>query len=105
LIIGSYEMRQFINSILSANSHVMENANGEKRLAMALERDMKLLLDQLNDIGSHVPGLSGRLDSSRIAAVGHSFGAHTVGLLLGARVISPDGHLEEDMSERLHKIV
>jgi hypothetical protein len=62
--------------------------------------DMKLVLDQLNDIGSHVPGLSGRLDSSRIAAVGHSFGAHTIGLLLGARVISPDGHLEEDMLDK-----
>jgi dienelactone hydrolase len=62
--------------------------------------DMKLVLDQLNHIESHVPGLSGRLDSSRIAAVGHSFGAHTVGLLLGARVVSPDGHLEEDMSDK-----
>jgi dienelactone hydrolase len=62
--------------------------------------DLKLVLDQLNHIESHIPGLSGRLDSSRIAAVGHSFGAHTVGLLLGARVISPDGHLEEDMSDK-----
>jgi pimeloyl-ACP methyl ester carboxylesterase len=62
--------------------------------------DMKMILDQLKDIESLVPGLSGRLDSSRIAAIGHSFGAHTVGLLLGARVISPDGHLEDDMRDK-----
>ncbi|WP_158829922.1 alpha/beta hydrolase family protein [Mucilaginibacter lacusdianchii] len=63
-------------------------------------KDMKFLLDQLNYIEQTVPGLSGRLDLSHIAAVGHSFGAHTVGLLLGARVIGPDGYLEEDMSDK-----
>jgi dienelactone hydrolase len=61
--------------------------------------DMKLILDQLNYIESIVPGLSGRLDLCRIAAVGHSFGAHTVGLLSGARVISLGGQLEDDMSD------
>jgi hypothetical protein len=62
--------------------------------------DMKFILDQLNDIEDRVPDLSGKLDSSRIAAIGHSFGAHTVGMLLGARVISPGGLLEEDMSDK-----
>jgi pimeloyl-ACP methyl ester carboxylesterase len=62
--------------------------------------DMKLILDQLHYIENIVPGLSGRLDLSRIAAVGHSFGAHTVGLLSGARVVRHDGQLEEDMSDQ-----
>jgi dienelactone hydrolase len=62
--------------------------------------DMKLILDQLHYIEGHVPSLSGRLDTSRIAAVGHSFGAHTVGLLSGARVIGPLGQMEDDMSDK-----
>ncbi len=71
-----------------------------KRIWRQRVADMKLVLDQLNYIESMVPGLLGRIDSSRIAAVGHSFGAHTVGLLLGARVISPDGHPEDDMLDK-----
>lgn len=66
--------------------------------------DVKMILDKLKDIESLVPGLSNRLDSSRIAAVGHSFGAHTVGLLLGARVIGADGQPAEDMSDDRIKV-
>lgn len=57
--------------------------------------DMKQVLDQLDDIISVVPGLRERADTSRIAAVGHSFGAQTTGMLLGMRVIGVD----EDMSD------
>ncbi|SFW77898.1 alpha/beta hydrolase family protein [Chitinophaga sancti] len=57
--------------------------------------DMKQVLDQLDDIIDVVPGLQERVDTSRIAAVGHSFGAHTSGLLLGMRVIGE----EDDMSD------
>jgi hypothetical protein len=62
--------------------------------------DMILTIDRLNTIEEMVPAIYGRMDHSRIAAAGHSFGAHTVGLLLGARVIGPDGELEEDFSDR-----
>ena len=62
-------------------------------------QDMKRILDQLDLIEDSVPGLQGRLDRSRIAAVGHSFGGHTTGLLLGARVINADGGLDEDLSD------
>jgi predicted dienelactone hydrolase len=46
--------------------------------------DMTLILDNLPTIEQAVPLLSGRLDHTRIAAVGHSLGGQTVGMLLGA---------------------
>jgi pimeloyl-ACP methyl ester carboxylesterase len=61
--------------------------------------DVKRILDQLDIVEDSVPGLKGRLDRSRIAAAGHSFGAQTTAALLGARVIGPDGSLGEDLSD------
>ncbi|MGC5774059.1 alpha/beta hydrolase family protein [Paenibacillus pabuli] len=61
--------------------------------------DMKRILDQLDLIEASVPGLGGRLDRSRIAAAGHSFGGQTVGTLLGARVLDAHGEPGEDMSD------
>lgn len=61
--------------------------------------DVKRILDQLDFIEDSVLGLRGRLDRSRIAAAGHSFGAQTTAMLLGARVIGQDGSLEEDYSD------
>jgi len=61
--------------------------------------DMKQILDSLSLIENTVPGLKGRIDTTRIAAVGHSFGAQTTGMLLGARIIGPDGISGEDMSD------
>lgn len=46
--------------------------------------DMTLILDSLATIEQSVPFIAGRLDPSRIAAVGHSLGGQTVGMLLGA---------------------
>ncbi len=51
--------------------------------------DMTLILNKLASIEALVPAISGRLDHSRIAAVGHSMGAQTVGMLLGARLTDP----------------
>jgi pimeloyl-ACP methyl ester carboxylesterase len=61
--------------------------------------DVKRILDQFDLIEKSVPGLMGRLDRSRIAAAGHSFGAQTTAMLLGARVIGPHGGLGEDLSD------
>lgn len=62
-------------------------------------QDMKQILDELDFIEDSVPELKGRLDRNRIAAVGHSFGSQTTGMLLGARIIGTDGSLGEDMSD------
>jgi len=48
--------------------------------------DFKHIIDHLSDIEAAHPILDGRLDHDRIAAVGHSLGGQTVGMLLGARL-------------------
>lgn len=52
--------------------------------------EIKAILDQLLEIERQAPAVAGRMDHSRIGAVGHSFGGHTVGLLLGAQVDGED---------------
>ncbi|WP_308016505.1 alpha/beta hydrolase family protein [Jidongwangia harbinensis] len=61
--------------------------------------DLKRVLDQLDLIEESVPGLAGRLDRSRIAAAGHSWGGQTASTLLGARVLGADGVPGEDLSD------
>ena len=48
--------------------------------------EMTAILDHLDDVEQQSPAMAGRLDHRRIAAAGHSFGGHTVGLLLGAQL-------------------
>jgi predicted dienelactone hydrolase len=57
--------------------------------------DMKRILDQLDLLEAAVLGLSGRIDKSRIAAAGHSWGGQTASMLLGARVLDPEEGTEE----------
>jgi predicted dienelactone hydrolase len=61
--------------------------------------DVKRVLDHLDVLEASVPGLDGRLDRSRIAVAGHSYGAQTASALLGARVLDSDGVPGEDMSD------
>lgn len=61
--------------------------------------DMRYILDHLEQIEAAVPGLSGRLDRSRIAAAGHSMGGHTVGMLCGQGVTDPVNGTEVDLAD------
>ncbi len=61
--------------------------------------DLRRVLDQLDQLEIALPGLSGRLDRSRIAAAGHSWGGTTASALLGARVLNADGASGEDLSD------
>ncbi|QUX29634.1 chlorophyllase [Nocardiopsis akebiae] len=61
--------------------------------------DMTRVLDRLDEIEAAVPGLSGRLDRSRVAVAGHSMGGHTASLLLGARLTDPRDGKVVDLSE------
>lgn len=51
--------------------------------------DVRTILEHLDQIESTAPGLRGRIDRGRVAAVGHSMGGHTVGMLCGSTVTDP----------------
>lgn len=51
--------------------------------------EIKLIVEQIEKIEAMVPAIAGRLDRTKIAAVGHSLGGQTVGMLLGARLNNP----------------
>ncbi|MEO3788832.1 chlorophyllase [Nonomuraea sp. B10E15] len=61
--------------------------------------DLRRALDGLDLVEAAVPGLGGRLDRSRVAVSGHSWGAQSASTLLGARVLGSDGMPGEDMSD------
>jgi predicted dienelactone hydrolase len=60
--------------------------------------DAKRVLDDLRSIANVLPGLADRLDTSLVAAAGHSFGGQTTSMLLGARMVGAGGD-GEDMSD------
>ena len=51
--------------------------------------DMKYILDHLHEIIFTVPGLSERVDKTKVAAIGHSMGGQTVAMLAGMEVTDP----------------
>jgi dienelactone hydrolase len=61
--------------------------------------DLKRVLDQLDCIETSVPTITGRLDRSRIAVAGHSWGGQTASMLLGARHPHPENGSVVDMSD------
>lgn len=60
--------------------------------------EMRIILDEFDAIEATVPAIAGRLDRTRIAAVGHSMGSHTVGMLLGARLTDPKDEAARDVN-------
>lgn len=89
------------NAKASHAEAVQDFLNDPRKLVMWRFRveDMTRILDQLDVLEASVPGLAGRLDRRRIAAAGHSFGAQTTALLLGARVLGADGSLSENFAD------
>ena len=58
--------------------------------------DLVRVIDQLDAVERAVPGLAGRLDRDAVVAAGHSWGAQTVQMLLGARIVEAGGLLGAD---------
>jgi dienelactone hydrolase len=54
-------------------------------------RDLTRTIDALDLIENAVPGLPGRVDHDRLAVAGHSWGAQSAGMILGARVLAAGG--------------
>lgn len=65
-------------------------------------QDIRRVLDHLQDIEETVPGLHGRIDHARIAAVGHSAGGNTVGAVSGMTNVDPaDGSVWGEIEGRI----
>ncbi|SEE48528.1 Chlorophyllase enzyme [Streptomyces sp. 2131.1] len=60
--------------------------------------DLHAVLDHLDGILAEAGDLIDRADATRVALAGHSWGAQTVGALLGARVLDAEGAPGEDFS-------
>ena len=60
--------------------------------------DMVTIIDQLDTIEAGFPGLTGRLDRSKIGIVGHSMGGQTAAMLLGARLTDPQDSESQDVN-------
>jgi pimeloyl-ACP methyl ester carboxylesterase len=66
------------------------------------ESDLVHLLDRLDDVAGIISGLRERLDLSRIAVAGHSWGAQSASTLLGATHPDPaDGSVVSIRDERV----
>lgn len=60
--------------------------------------EMKLILDQLEEMEADLPLLKGRLDKESIAVVGHSMGGQTAAMLLGAHLTDSKRKEDADVS-------
>jgi pimeloyl-ACP methyl ester carboxylesterase len=65
-------------------------------------KDMKFILDNLDEIISSVPSLIGRVNTENVAAIGHSLGGITVAMLAGMEITDPvTGEIENFADSRL----
>lgn len=62
-------------------------------------RDLVRVIDQLDTVEAAVPGLAGRIDRDRIAVAGHSWGAQSAQMLLGARIVDDGSGIGDDYAD------
>jgi dienelactone hydrolase len=61
--------------------------------------DLERVIDDLGTVLASLPGLGDRVDRTRLAVAGHSWGGQSVGMLLGARVVGADGRPGPDLTD------
>lgn len=78
-----------IDSITLGGS--MRNMNAEKIAAISdsRRRDMRFIVDSLDDLEKQVPDLAGKMDGERLVAAGHSMGGATAMRLAGLLLVDP----------------
>ena len=75
---------------------------GSERLVQARVENLHAVLDHLGELDAVEPGLAARVDRTRIAAAGHSFGAFTAQQMGGAASVDPkDGKRIEGLDTRV----
>ncbi|KAL7624825.1 hypothetical protein AAE478_004039 [Parahypoxylon ruwenzoriense] len=89
---------------LSSLSLRLEPPKGEEYWWQDRAQDMVRVLNQLDTIETAVPGLRGRLDRTRIAIAGHSMGAWTTSMLLGAKNTDPRNGMQVHVPENRIKV-
>jgi hypothetical protein len=62
--------------------------------------DLVRVVDEIDTLVAAVPGLAGRVDTTRVAVAGHSWGAQTASTLLGAGVLDASGTPGEDFADK-----
>lgn len=81
------------------------NGPGAPLFPQSRPKDMTLILDQLGEIESQAQFIAGRLDRNKVAVVGHSLGAASGGLLLGAKYNDPKANISNvDLSDSRIKV-
>lgn len=84
--------------------HLWGTTPGAPMFWRSRAEDLIHVLDHLDEVERAVPLLAGRVDHDGVAVAGHSLGAFTAQLLLGAEVTDPDtgervGYLEPRVKE------
>ncbi|KAI1215184.1 alpha/beta-hydrolase [Annulohypoxylon truncatum] len=76
-------------SHLSGTYYSLPSTKGQELHWQDRSRDIIRVLDGLDGIEAAVPALKGRLNKAQIAVAGHSLGAWTAAIALGAKNVSP----------------
>jgi predicted dienelactone hydrolase len=84
---------------------LLDNINNPGNIRNRVQ-DVVAVIDSLDDLALRAPNLAGRVDTSRIAVAGHSFGAYTAQVIGGARLkAGEDAPVQSLADERVDAVI